>query len=62
MFPVALYYLAVGRIPEVFWILGFNLVLNGNPVMLQRANRWRIQQIRAKSRPENLNNDGASVH
>lgn len=62
MFPVALYYLAVGRIPEVFWILGFNLVLNGYPVMLQRANRWRIQQVRAKSRTENLNNDRASVH
>jgi len=39
MFPVAMNYLAVGRIPEVGWILGFNLVLNGYPVMLQRANR-----------------------
>jgi hypothetical protein len=29
------------------WILVFNMTLNGYPVMLQRSNRWRIQQIRA---------------
>lgn len=57
MFPVALYYLSVGRISEVYWILGFNLLLNGYPVMLQRANRWRIQQVRAKSRRQNLSSD-----
>lgn len=45
MFPVALYYLTAGRIS---WVLGINLVLNGYPVMLQRANRWRLQQVRAK--------------
>jgi hypothetical protein len=51
MFPVAMHYLSDGRTSEAFWILGFNLLLNGYPVMLQRANRWRIQQIRARSRP-----------
>ena len=61
MFPVALYFLAVGRISEVFWILGFNLLLNGYPVMLQRTNRWRIQQVRAKVHQGNLNSDRDSV-
>jgi hypothetical protein len=31
------------------WIVAFNVLLNGYPVMLQRANRWRVQQIRAGS-------------
>lgn len=48
MFPIALYFLAVGRISEAFWILVLNLMLNGYPVMLQRANRWRIQQVRTR--------------
>ncbi len=47
-FSVALFCLAVGRIPQAAWILVFNQLLNGYPVMLQRANRWRIQQLRAK--------------
>jgi Glycosyl-4,4'-diaponeurosporenoate acyltransferase len=59
MFPVALYFLSVGRISEVFWILLFTLVLHGYPVMLQRVNRWRIQQIRGKSHQENLISDRA---
>lgn len=46
---VALIYLAVGRFSEVLWILAFNVVLNGYPVMLQRVHRWRIQQVRAIS-------------
>jgi hypothetical protein len=57
MFPVALYFLAVGRSPEVVWILGFNPLLHGYPVMLQRANRWRIQQVRTRSHRQNLNSD-----
>jgi hypothetical protein len=61
MLPVALYFLCVGRIPEVFWILIFALVLHGYPVMLQRSNRWRIQQIRAKSHQENSTTDRGSV-
>jgi hypothetical protein len=40
-------YLAVGKLSTAFWILVFNLLLNGYPVMLQRVHRWRIQQIRA---------------
>jgi hypothetical protein len=50
MFPVAMYFLAVGRMAEVFWIIAFSLVLHGYPVMLQRANRWRIQQVSAHRR------------
>jgi hypothetical protein len=50
MFPVALFFLAVGRIPETFWILVFNLLLHGYPVVLQRANRWRIRQVNAHRR------------
>jgi hypothetical protein len=45
---VGLICLAVGRISEALWILAFNLVLNGYPVMLQRTHRWRIQQVRAQ--------------
>lgn len=45
-FFVALIFLAVGRISEALWILAFNLVLNGYPVMLQRVHRWRLQQVR----------------
>ncbi|HET7810815.1 MAG TPA: hypothetical protein VFL16_09570 [Steroidobacteraceae bacterium] len=44
---VALLYLANGRNTVAAWILVFNLLLNGYPVMLQRANRWRIQRLRA---------------
>ncbi len=51
-FSVALFCLAVGRIPEAAWILVFNQLLNGYPVMLQRSNRWRIQQLRARAKPE----------
>jgi len=54
-FSVALIYLAVGRISEALWILAFNLVLNGYPVMLQRVHRWRIQQVRTKSHQKTLN-------
>ncbi len=39
--------LAVGRISDALWVLAFNLLLNGYPVMLQRVHRWRIQQVRA---------------
>jgi hypothetical protein len=46
-FAVALFCLAVGQISAAVWILLFNMALNGYPVMLQRSNRWRIQQIRA---------------
>ncbi len=44
---VALCCLVLARYSDSAWILGFNLLLNGYPVMLQRANRWRVQQIRA---------------
>ena len=50
MLPVALYFLAVGRMAEVCWILVFTLLLHGYPVMLQRANRWRIRQVNAHRR------------
>jgi hypothetical protein len=44
---IAVLYSAIGRSSVAAWILLFNLLLNGYPVMLQRANRWRIQQLRA---------------
>jgi hypothetical protein len=46
-FFVALFYLAVGLFSEAVWIFAFNLLLNGYPVMLERVNRWRVQQISA---------------
>jgi hypothetical protein len=49
---VAMFFLAVGRFPEALWLFAFNVLLNGYPVMLQRANRWRVQQIRASTRQE----------
>jgi hypothetical protein len=61
-FFIALFCLAVRRIPEATWILVFNLLLNGYPVMLQRANRWRVQQLRAKVHQEDLRGDRASAH
>jgi hypothetical protein len=46
-FAVTLFCLAVGQISAAVWVLVFNMALNGYPVMLQRSNRWRIQQMRA---------------
>lgn len=40
---------AVGQSAAALWILGFNVALNGYPIMLQRTHRWRIQQIRSKN-------------
>ena len=54
VFFVALFCLAVGRFSEAVWILAFNLLLNGYPVMLQRVNRWRVQQVRASTRRRDL--------
>lgn len=54
---VALFLLAVGRFSEAMWIIGYNVLLNGYPVMLQRANRWRVQQIRASTRQERLTSE-----
>jgi hypothetical protein len=44
---VTIFCLAIGRTPAAAWILVFNILLNGYPVMLQRSNRWRIHQVRA---------------
>ena len=44
---VTLFFLAAGQFPEAAWIIAYNILLNGYPVMLQRVNRWRVQQIRA---------------
>lgn len=59
---VALLLLAVGRFPEAAWIVAFNVLLNGYPVMLQRANRWRVQQIRASTRHGDLASERASAY
>ena len=44
---VGMFWLAVRPSSEALWIFAFNVLLNGYPVMLQRANRWRVQQVRA---------------
>jgi hypothetical protein len=54
-------YLAVGNIPTAIWILVFNLLLNGYPVMLQRVHRWRIQQIRKEFRQGSPNGGRTEV-
>ncbi|HEV2701942.1 MAG TPA: hypothetical protein VGV09_09955 [Steroidobacteraceae bacterium] len=45
---IAILCLAGGGISVAVWILAFNIALNGYPIMLQRSNRWRVQQFRAK--------------
>lgn len=42
---VAAGFLTAGRVSAAAWIMAFNMLLNGYPVMLQRANRWRIHQV-----------------
>jgi hypothetical protein len=59
---VALLCLAAGWFSEVVWIVAFNVLLNGYPVMLQRANRWRVQLVRASTRLETLKPQRASAH
>jgi hypothetical protein len=54
-------YLAVGDLSTAIWILVFNILLNGYPVMLQRVHRWRIQQIRRESRQEGACCDRRSI-
>lgn len=49
IFLVTLIYIVVGRFPETLWLFGLNLLINGYPVMLQRVNRWRVQQVRAST-------------
>jgi hypothetical protein len=61
-FFVALFWLAVGRFSEAVWFFAFNVLLNGYPVMLQRVNRWRVQQVRTSMRQENLTSGRASVY
>jgi hypothetical protein len=59
---VALFLLVVGQFPETVWIVGYNVLLNGYPVMLQRANRGRVQQIRASTRQGDLTSERASAY
>lgn len=44
---IAAYYAMTGRASVAIWITVFNVALNAYPVMLQRSNRWRMQQGRA---------------
>ena len=46
---VALFYVAAGQYSGAVWISAFNVALNGYPVMLQRVNRFRVAQIRARA-------------
>ena len=43
---IALVCLHGGRSDVAVWILAFNLLINGYPIMIQRSNRWRVQQTR----------------
>ncbi|HTQ98498.1 MAG TPA: hypothetical protein VMH83_00850 [Candidatus Acidoferrum sp.] len=45
---IAIFFVAFGHVAAAAWITGFNIALNGYPVMLQRANRWRIHQVRGR--------------
>ena len=47
---IAAYYLYAGKVSFAVWIAVFNIVLNAYPVMLQRSNRWRLQQARIDTR------------
>jgi hypothetical protein len=47
---IALLCLVAGRGSVAAWILVFNVLLNAYPIMLQRLNRWRLQEIRANPR------------
>jgi hypothetical protein len=59
---VALLLLAAGHFSEAAWVVGFNVLLNGYPVMLQRVNRWRVQQVRASTRHGDLTGEQASAY
>jgi hypothetical protein len=52
--------LATGNRSAALWILVFNFALNGYPMMLQRSHRWRIQHLRARTRPESFVKDSDS--
>ena len=58
---VALCLLAFGRFAETAWVVAFNVLFNGFPVMLQRANRWRVQKIRASTPQGDLAGERASA-
>jgi hypothetical protein len=43
---VAILCFVFGRVSLAAWIMAFNVILNGYPIMLQRSNRWRLHRIR----------------
>ena len=45
---IAIVCLFLGQTSIALWILSFNIILNGYPILLQRSNRWRVHRIRAK--------------
>ncbi|MHC4406335.1 MAG: glycosyl-4,4'-diaponeurosporenoate acyltransferase CrtO family protein [Planctomycetota bacterium] len=45
--PFAGYVLCLGRLDATIWVMSFNLLLNGYPVMVQRYNRARLTRLRA---------------
>lgn len=49
---VAIVCLFMGRYPAAAWMLAFNILLNGYPVMLQRLHRSRLQRLERKRRQE----------
>jgi hypothetical protein len=47
---ISLVCLVVGQVSFALWLLAFNILLNGYPVMLQRCHRSRIRHIRSANR------------
>jgi hypothetical protein len=45
---ITLLFVAGGGTAFAAWTLAMNIALNGYPIMLQRSNRWRVQQLRAR--------------
>lgn len=45
MLLIVSYALLSGRLDAAIWILGFNVIINGYPIMLQRYNRIKIQKL-----------------
>ncbi len=53
-------YVFAGQFSDAVWVFAFNLLFNGYPVMLQRSNRWRVQQMRTSMRRNSQAQDEGS--
>jgi hypothetical protein len=46
---IAILAVAIGQYALARWILVFDLIVNGYPIMLQRSTRWRVHRMRASA-------------